>query len=627
MFDVLTIAAVSDELSATILDGRIQKIGLADNRTLTAEVYAGGRRRTLIASAEDQAPRVLLSGSSPAIDSALSTPLVLLLRKYARGGVIIGVEQPPLERIVHLSIAKRIGDSRDRDEAALERGESEDLPDEDDEESIYGVEAPTFVHLYIEIMGRHSNIILVDDDGQIMESIKRVTPAMSRVRPIQPRRSYVPPPPMDRPDPRRVTADQIRDLLIASRPDATLANWLVRSFRAMSPQMAREIAFLASGATETPLNALLADASATIARSMRQLLEPLVTSAWAPHVYRDEDGLPVAFAPVPMQHLAAHLAGSAVDSISEAAAQVIADTGAGPAGRHDARKKRLLDAIGSLRERVQARLQSLLDESNRAATSDRYREWGDLIYAYLWQIQPGQSSLDVDGVSIPLDPAKTAKENAQEYFERYRKGRDAGAQLPQRIERARTDLQYLDQLALHIQQAETFPEIESLQIEWERYRATAQPGARDQRATRRSAPPRRIRPLFDAEGNAVFIGRSGAQNDEVTFSIAGPNDTWVHARGVPGSHVVIRWRNAAADDRAETIEAAARLAAYYSSARSGGLAEVDVAKRRHVRKIKGAGPGMVTYRNETTIAVRPGSESDLAGVLSGPDGGSAAGGG
>jgi predicted ribosome quality control (RQC) complex YloA/Tae2 family protein len=222
-------------------------------------------------------------------------------------------------------------------------------------------------------------------------------------------------------------------------------------------------------------------------------------------------------------------------------------------------------------------------------------------------------------VSIPLDPAKSAKENAQDYFERYRRGRDAGTQLPERIERAETDLQYLDQLALHLQQAETFPEIEALQIEWERYRAAAQPGARDQKPTRRSAAPRRVRPLFDADGNAVFIGRSGAQNDEVTFTIAGPNDTWVHARGVPGSHVIIRWRNPAEDERPETIEAAARLAAYYSSARSGGVAEVDVAKRRHVRKIKGAGPGMVTYRNESTIAVRPASEAELAHVLAGPD--------
>ena len=105
----------------------------------------------------------------------------------------------------------------------------------------------------------------------------------------------------------------------------------------------------------------------------------------------------------------------------------------------------------------------------------------------------------------------------------------------------------------------------------------------------------------------------------MTFTIAGPNDTWLHARGVPGSHVVIRWRNPTADDRPETIEAAAQLAAYYSSGRGGGLAEVDVAKRRHVRKIKGAGPGMVTYRNESTIAVRPAPETDLTGVLTGAE--------
>ena len=121
--------------------------------------------------------------------------------------------------------------------------------------------------------------------------------------------------------------------------------------------------------------------------------------------------------------------------------------------------------------------------------------------------------------------------------------------------------------------------------------------------------------MLDNSGNAIYIGKSGHENDEVTFSIAGANDSWLHARGVPGSHVVIRWRTQG-DENPDTIEAAARLAAWYSGNRSSGTVEVDIAPRRFVRKIKGAGPGMVTYRNERTIAVNPASESELESVLS-----------
>jgi predicted ribosome quality control (RQC) complex YloA/Tae2 family protein len=151
-------------------------------------------------------------------------------------------------------------------------------------------------------------------------------------------------------------------------------------------------------------------------------------------------------------------------------------------------------------------------------------------------------------------------------------------------------------------------------IEWEQYRQAANPGSRGAKKLKRSAPPRRIRPLLDDHGNAIYIGKSGNENDQVTFALAAPNDTWLHARGVPGSHVVIRWRTQG-EEAPETIEAAAQLAAWYSAGRTSGSVEVDIAPRRFVRKIKGAGPGMVTYRNERTISVRPASENMLEELL------------
>src|SRR5262249_10367420 len=162
-----------------------------------------------------------------------------------------------------------------------------------------GLGDATFTHLNVEIMGRHSNIILVDDDGRIMDSVKRVTPAMSRVRPIQPRLRYTDPPPVDRPDPRKLMASETTAIFAAESPEAQLASVLTRRLRAMSPQMAREIAFRVAGDARVRLTDLGPEEWSAVARETRNLFEPLLTSAWAPRVYRDDEGGVVAFAPVP----------------------------------------------------------------------------------------------------------------------------------------------------------------------------------------------------------------------------------------------------------------------------------------------------------------------------------------
>jgi predicted ribosome quality control (RQC) complex YloA/Tae2 family protein len=234
-----------------------------------------------------------------------------------------------------------------------------------------------------------------------------------------------------------------------------------------------------------------------------------------------------------------------------------------------------------------------------------------MIFAYLWQIQPGDTSLTVDDLVIPLDPALSAKDNAQHCFEEYRKAQRAGSQLPDHIAAAETELAYLDQLRTQVEQADGFAAIEALRQEFEEHTGGRQevgerPGSRSRRKENR-----RVTGLPEAGGNLIYIGRSGRENDQVTFDIGGPEDTWLHARGVPGSHVIIRWLRPAVDEDEEAVETAAALAAHYSGARSSGSVEVDVTRRKHVRKIHGAGPGMVTYRNERTIVVRPQDETAL----------------
>jgi len=213
-------------------------------------------------------------------------------------------------------------------------------------------------------------------------------------------------------------------------------------------------------------------------------------------------------------------------------------------------------------------------------------------------------------VTVTLDPRLTPQENAQSYFERYRKAQSATAHIPELEAATRAEIAYLEQLTTLITQAPGFAELEALAAEWNEQVNQAPPSSKP----KRKIAPRRPAALVDAHGNSVYVGHSGPQNDLITFELGGPDDLWLHARGVPGSHVIIHWRSSP-QEAPETVSAAAALAAWYSAARQSGNVEVDVAPRRHVRKLKGGKPGLVTYRNEHTVRVQPRSEAALRDVL------------
>jgi len=616
MFDVLTVGAVVDELDHSVLDGRIQKIGLVDQLTIAAEIYAHGRRRALIASANADHARILLADSMPSVDPNLITPFGLQLRKYVRGGFLVGIEQPPLERMVKLSIAKRMPthnpDEGKRPPFRAGDPEIEESEDQDDDD-IWTSPDVVRLDLMVEIMGRHSNLVLVDADGVIMESAKRVTPQMSRVRSILPRKAYSLPPVPDKPDPRHVTSAGIEAILGAAKPGAGVAETLVRGLRGVSPQIGREAAYRLTGDSTATVGTVGAEGARELARILRGLYEPLLTRAWAPRVY-ERDDVVVAYAATPMTHLAATATEEEGASISSAIAMAGASEGDATSPKdHAQRRARLVTAIDGAITRVESRLRSFHEQHAKSADLEKLRTWGELIYAYMWQLSPGDTELVVEGERIPLDPALSAKENAQELFERYRKAQKAGSQLPERIEETEQERDYLRQLRLQAEQSEGFAAIESLRQEFEDHAGERHSvGEKHPQRGKKKGQPRRVTPITDVDGNLIYIGRSGRENDQVTFDIGGPNDTWLHARGVPGSHVIVRWARPEADTE-ERIETAAALAAYYSGSRASGSVEVDVAKRRDVRKIKGGGPGMVTYRNEYTIPVRPRSEDELKG--------------
>jgi predicted ribosome quality control (RQC) complex YloA/Tae2 family protein len=610
MFDVLTIAAMAEELGEILIDRPVRNVGLIDRRTLALGIFVRGRERFLIASVDPENSYLLWTDREPAVDAQLVTPFLLLLRKYVRGGVIASVQQPPLERVIQVSIAKRLSGHNEPEIAAPAPADEAENEDEAEHE---GETDATFVHLSIEIMGRRGNIILVDDDDFIMESIKRVTPAMSRVRPIAPRLRFTSPPPQRGSDPRSFSAAIAREVFATANPDEPAARILTRALAATSPQLAEEIVFRAAGSASIRVGDLAPDLDPVIARETRHLFEPLLTSAWSPMLYSSDEGEIVAFAAIPLEHLGGQFSATKVDSILKAVDEATRqfETEGSPT-KHARRRARLVDAIARVADRTKSRLDSLQEQQRRSLEADELRQKGELIYAYLWMIKPGQAELSVDDQTIALDPALSPSDNAQAYFERYRKLQAADDQLPALIDGAEHQLRYLDELRTLASQATKFEDVEAIAVEWDRYeREHGIKGAANGKSYRRSAPPKRTRPLYDRTGALVYLGRSGAENDRITFEIAGADDTWLHARGVPGSHVIVRRQGGSEAEFEAALNRAASLAAYYSGARNSGTVEVDIAKRRDVRKIKGAGLGMVTYRNERTIPVRPANEEEL----------------
>ncbi|MFN8537075.1 MAG: NFACT family protein [Thermomicrobiales bacterium] len=623
MYDALMLAAIVDELNDTILDGKVQRVLLLDPLTIGFEIYAG-RRYQLLVSADAREPRLHLVGDTDGAgkltgDASRVTPLLLLLRKYARGARLVRIYQPSrLERVAFLRFAKFVPTG-----TAEPPAETTEL-DDDDDTLLDGDLIETT--LAVEIMGRHSNLILIDDEGLVMDSAKRVPSRLSRVRPILPKLNYVPVPPQEKADPQMVSATELGAFLAAD-PKTTVANLLVNKLRGLSPQVAREAAFRALGTAA----ARAADATgheAALRRALDELLAPLRTGAWSPCLYSetieltDDEGNPQSavrspqfFSPFPLFHLR-DLTEERIASPSALVERFFGATAQVQA--HGQRKETIAATIRQERDRVAARERALLAEAERAAAAERWRRWGEAIYAYAWSMTPGQTELVADDLVVPIDPARTPSENAQDYFERYRKAQSAAANVPALLEEARTTIAYLDQLLTFLRLADGYAAIEAIDREWQEWRtgerANGRTGEQTKGGKRPPKPkgggkPARPQVLRTRGGHQLFIGHSGSQNDAVTFDIAGPDDIWLHSRGVPGSHVIVKWSGGRTDEA--ILQAAAELAAYYSANRESGRVEVDHAARRDVRKIKGAGPGMVTYRNEHTVRVAPRSEQDL----------------
>ena len=564
--DYLTLACLRDHLDS-LLGARVQRVVLPDERSIGLELYAG-RRAQLLISADPQHPRMLLAPQKLRRGAKTETPLLLLLRKWVRDSRLVDVTQPPWERILELHFGGRSGPCR----------------------------------LIAELIGRTSNVILVGPNGDVLDAVKRIGPDLNRYRVILPGHPYRPPPrPAGRRPPTDLTPNEWVAMLAAADAGAPLHRLLTSHLLGVSPMVAREVAVRATGhATSSSRGDPEAPARAATAQALSEataaLFAPIDDGSWAPHVALDKDDCVIAFAPYELRQFERT---QPVRRISDAMCQFFQQQLS--ADGYAAARWRVREQIDRARARVERALDQLRENVADEDQIEALREAGQLLLTYQGQVKRDAPEVTVpdyggDPRTIELDPALTPVENAQAYFRRYRKAVRGAGEIPARVEALEADRAYLDQLAADLVVAESRPEIDAV------VDALAEAGwaPRESRGSSgQVGGPRR----FEVGGFSIYVGRNARQNDVVTFRRAGPDDLWLHVRGLPGAHVVVkRGKRAVPED---VIQHAARLAARHSPARDSDRVAVDVTERRFVRRVRGGHPGLVTYRNERTVWVEP----------------------
>ena len=578
-----------DELRTRAVGARVQKLALVDEWTVALELYGRGERSTLLVSTDPHAARVSLTSDRATRASDAVTPLLLLLRKYVRDGRIEDLDQPTLERILELRVSKRDdgGDLRD-------------------------------VSLIIEVMGRRSNMVMVSADGTIMDALRRASAEKNPIRPILPHRRYEPPPGQDRLDPfASDTWDALR-VLAGQAPEAGLADLLGRQLAGFSGLVAREAAFRAAGRLDVTAGEV--DWSLVRAR-VGELLAPVrAQTGWAPSVTL-EDGRVVAFAPYRLSHLESGYDVHDVASISEAIERGYADrTAVGGkkalAPGENALTRPLFDAIRARRSLVERRRNALERSRASAGDPDELRETGQAILGAVHEIRPGQETFVVGERKVTLDPRESAVQNAQRYFREYKRAREAGKRVPELMGQAARELAYLDDMETLVSLADDPGRLNQLRDE---LRASGVLRDRAPRAPKKGFKARahddgpRLLTVPLADGYVALVGTSAKGNERVTFELATQDDIWLHARQIPGSHVILR--TAGREPPRPILEQAAGLAAHFSRSREDSRVPVDWTPRKFVRKIRGGPPGLVSYVNERTLDVTPRAP---AGVGSAP---------
>lgn len=571
-FDGITTNCIMQELNHLLAGQRISKIAQPEREELlfTFKALNEGSNRLLI-SANASLPFLYMTKENKT--SPLNAPnFCMLLRKYIGNGRISAISQPSMERVLCFTI-----------EHLDEMGD------------------PAVKYLYVEIMGKHSNIIFCDKDGQIIDSIKHVSGQMSSIREVLPGRPYFIPAQQDRFDPWQIAKEQFVEQIL--KKPCSVAKAIYTSLVGFSPIIATELAYR-SGLDADDSTAALTQADVErLYDVFRSLLQDLSDGNFSYGIYYDPvTGAPKEFAPIPLT-IYSDMEYKTFSSISEVLEAFYAQRNKHTVIHQKSTDLRKIVSIHLERDRKKY----LLQKKQFADTEkkDKYRIYGEMLHTYGYAASPGDKSIEVtnyytnEPFVIPLDPTLDAMENAKKYFDKYAKLKRTGNALSSYILETENEIKHLESIETSLSIAETEGDLAAIKEELQEYGFIKKHSGKKTNRISKSQPLH----FVDDNGFHIYVGKNNYQNDQLTFKFATGNDWWFHAKQMTGSHVIVKSENKELPD--STYEYAAALAAYYSSGRDNEKVEIDYLQKKNVKKPNGSAPGFVVYYTNYSLVATP----------------------
>lgn len=569
-FDGIVVANIINELKNTILGGRISKIAQPENDALLLTIKGSNGQHRLLLSASASLPFVYLTDTNR--PSPMTAPnFCMLLRKFIANGKITAITQPGLERIICFDIEHldELGDLKQK-------------------------------RLIIELMGKHSNIIFCDDTGRIIDSIKHIPASVSSVREVLPGRDYFIPNTQDKYDPLTATPETIRSDA-CDRP-TTLAKALYLTYTGISPTVANEVCHRAGLDADAHTDSLSDDEKLHLANEFFWLISDIKEEKFEPCMIK-KGTEPIEFAAITLHEYSDYPAYTCetYKSISRVLERFYADKDLYTRIRQ--KSVDLRRVVNTALERDVKKLSLQQKQLKDTEKRDKYKIYGELLQAYGYGVEEGATKLEVlnyytnEMVTIPLDPLLSAQENAQKYFAKYNKLKRTHEALMELTVEVQDEITYLESVANSLDIAVTEEDLSAIKEE------LTGSGFIKKHAAKKGARSARSKPFHyrSNDGFDIFVGKNNLQNEELTFKVANGGDWWFHAKGMPGSHVIVKTEGKELPDR--TFEEAARLAGYYSKGRGVDKLEIDYLQRKNVKKPNGSAPGFVVYYTNYSMTI------------------------
>lgn len=572
-FDGIVIASLVSELRESLLDQKISKIAQPENDELLLTFKGAKGQIRLALSASPSLPCAYLTNDNK-IAPLTAPTFCMVLRKHIANGKIIDITQPSMERIIRFEIEHldELGDLCHK-------------------------------YLIVELMGKHSNIIFCKEDNTIIDSIRHISVAISSVREVLPGRTYfIPEIQEQKKNPVLVNELEVADLLL-NKP-TTAAKALFSSYTGISPLIATEIAYRAGIDADAPCASLSEEQRAHVAAQFCRMLYDISNNHFAPVIYRDGQK-PVEFSCIRLS-MYQDLEEQSYDSISSVLRSFYEEKSNFSRIRQKSVDLRKIVSLALERNVKKCDLQK--KQMQDANKREKYRLYGELLQAYGYQIEVGQKSIEVTNyydnnnlIKIPLDDTKTGIENSKAYFDKYNKLKRTAEALEEQLLDTQSKIDHLLSIQSSIDIAENVEDLVQIRQELIEY-GFIKKGYVNKKERIKSKPYH----YLSSDGYDIYVGKNNYQNDELTFKVATGNDWWFHAKGIPGSHVIVKSRNEELPDR--VFEEAAALAGFYSKGRDNDKIDIDYLQKKNVKKPNGSACGFVVYYTNYSMTIHPSKE-------------------